>query len=139
MCLCTRRLAMGMVAAFVASGSRAHAAPAPEHELFVAGAFRLKDAAERAGDQGYGALIVWNGQIAGYGPSRVRERGETAGHAEQVAVLDAKQRLARDDLTRCVMYSTSRPCGACESAAAQAKIVRMYYGTDATDAGAPRP
>jgi tRNA(adenine34) deaminase len=127
-----------MATAFVASCSRVHAAPAPEHELFVAGAFRLKEAAVRAGDQAYGALIVWNGQIAGYGPSRVRERGETAGHAEQVAIRDARQRLARDDLAGCVMYSTSRPCGACERAAAQAKLSRMYYGQEATDAGAPR-
>jgi tRNA(Arg) A34 adenosine deaminase TadA len=137
MCRCTRRSAMGMAVAFVALCPRAHAAPAPEHELFVAGAFRLKDAAVRAGDQAYGALIVWNGQIAGYGPSRVRERGETAGHAEQVAIRDAQQRLARDDLTGCVMYSTSRPCGVCQRAAREAKLSRMYYGESAIDAGKP--
>jgi tRNA(Arg) A34 adenosine deaminase TadA len=51
---------------------------------------------------------------------------------------DAQQRLARDDLSDCVIYSTSRPCGACERAAAQARLARMYYGPDATDAGVPR-
>ena len=137
MCDCTRRSAMGMLAAIVAVPC-AHAAPAPEHEIFVAGAFRLKEAALRAGDQPYGALVVWNGQIAGYGPSRVRELGEAAGHAERVAIRDAQQRLAREDLSGCVMYSTSRPCGACESAARRAKISRMFHGPDATDAGVPR-
>jgi tRNA(adenine34) deaminase len=137
MCDCTRRSAMELVAAMVAV-PWANAAPAPEHETFVAGAFRLKDAAVRAGDQPYGALVVWNGQIAGYGPSRVRELGEAVGHAERVAIRDAQQRLAREDLSGCLMFSTSRPCGACESAASRAKITRMYYGPDATDAGVPR-
>ena len=51
---------------------------------------------------------------------------------------DAQRRLGRDGLSDCVMYSTSRPCGTCERAAAQAKLARMYHGPDATDAGAPR-
>jgi len=51
---------------------------------------------------------------------------------------DAQRRLGHDDLSDCVMYSTSRPCGACERAAAQAKLARMYYGREAIDAGAPR-
>ena len=76
-------------------------------------------------------------KIVGWGPSRVRELGEWAGHAEREAMRDAQRRLAREDLSGCVMYSTSRPCGACQRAAAQAKIARMYYGPDATDAGTP--
>jgi tRNA(Arg) A34 adenosine deaminase TadA len=128
---------MGLVA-IAALLPRAHAAPIAEHELFVAAAVRMKDAAVRAGDQAYGAVVVWNGQIAGYGASRVREFGEESGHAERVAIRDAQQRLAREDLSGCVMYSTSRPCVACQRAAAQAKLARMYYGPDATDAGTPR-
>jgi tRNA(Arg) A34 adenosine deaminase TadA len=37
-----------------------------------------------------------------------------------------------------VLYSSSRPCSACEAAAYEAKVARMYYGQDATDAGSPR-
>jgi tRNA(adenine34) deaminase len=50
---------------------------------------------------------------------------------------DAQQRLGRDDLSDCVMVSTSRPCASCQRAAAQARHARMYYGADATDAGKP--
>src|SRR6185295_12817181 len=128
---------MGLVA-FAALPSLSHAAPMREHELFVAAAVRMKDAAVRAGDQPYGAVVVWNGQIAGYGASRVRDLGEGSGHAERVAIRDAQERLARADLSGCVMYSTSRPCAACQRAAAQAKLARMYHGPDATDAGVPR-
>jgi tRNA(adenine34) deaminase len=116
-----------------AVGTRASAA-----NEFVAAAFRMKEQAIAAGDQAYGAVIVQAGAIVGWGPSRVRELGEWVGHAERVAMRDAQRRIGREDLSGCAMYSTSRPCGTCERAAAQAKLARMYYGPDATDAGAPR-
>ena len=111
---------------------------AADHRAFVAAAFDMKEKAVRAGDQPYGAVVVRNREIIGFGPSRVRELGDWVGHAEREAMRDAQRRLTRDDLSDCVMYSTSRPCGACERAAAQARLARMYHGTDATDAGAPR-
>ena len=131
-CGCTRRFLV--FAALAAAATRADAAS----NDFVAAALRMKEQAVAAGDQAYGAVVVRNSEIVGWGPSRVRQNGEWAGHAEREAMRDAQARLARDDLSDCVMYSTSRPCGACERAAAQAKLARMYYGPDATDAGAPR-
>ena len=105
---------------------------------FVAAAARMREQAVAAGDQAYGAVVVRGAEIVGWGPSRVRQNGEWLGHAEREAMRDAQRRLVRDDLSDCVMYSTSRPCGSCERAATQAKLARMYYGPDATDAGAPR-
>lgn len=104
---------------------------------FVAAAFRMKEHAISAGDQAYGAVVVQAGGIIGWGPSRVRELGEWAGHAEREAIRDAQRRIRRDDLSGCAMYSTARPCGTCQRAAAQAKIAGMYYGLEALDAGAP--
>jgi tRNA(Arg) A34 adenosine deaminase TadA len=132
MCRCTRRTFV-LAALGAAVGTRASAA-----NEFVAAAFRMKEDAIATGDQAYGAVIVRAGAIVGWGPSRVRELGEWVGHAERVAMRDAQRRIGREDLSGCAMYSTSRPCGACERAAAQAKLGRMYYGPDATDAGAPR-
>lgn len=134
--MCTRRSVIVMTAgAFAALASRAGAA---DHRAFVAAAFAMKEKAILAGDQAYGAVVVRAGEIVGWGPSRVRELGEWTGHAEREAMRNAQRRLARDDLSDCVMYSTSRPCGACEREAASAKLARMYHGSDATDAGAPR-
>jgi tRNA(Arg) A34 adenosine deaminase TadA len=121
-----------------ALASLATRASAADHRVFVAAAFGMKDKAVRARDQPYGAVVVRNGEIVGWGPSRVREHGEWVGHAEREAMRDAQRRLSRSDLSDCVMYSTSRPCASCERAAAQAKLVRMYYGQDANDAGPPR-
>ena len=133
--MCTRRSAIMVTAGTLAS--LATSARAANHRAFIAAAFAMKENAVRAGDQPYGAVVVRSGEIVGFGPSRVSELGEWIGHAEREAMRDAQRRLARDDLSDCVMYSTSRPCGACERAAAQAKLARMYHGPDATDAGAP--
>jgi tRNA(adenine34) deaminase len=132
-CGCTRRTLIGAAGAALIP-LRADA----QQRDFIAAAFRMREQAVAAGDQAYGAVVVRGGEIAGWGPSRVRQNGEWAGHAEREAMRDAQRRLARDDLSDCAMYSTSRPCGSCERAAAQARLARMYYGPDATDAGAPR-
>ncbi len=130
-CQCTRRMfVLAPLGAFVTT----HADAANE---FVAAAFRMKEHAISAGDQAYGAVVVQAGGIIGWGPSRVRELGEWTGHAEREAIRDAQRRTRRDDLFGCAMYSTSRPCGTCRRAAAQAKIARMYYGPEAADADAP--
>lgn len=106
--------------------------------LFVAEAQRMKELAIAAGDQPYGAIVVRDGKIVGYGPSRVVVDRNPDAHAERVALKDAQQRLGTMDLAGAALYSTSRPCPACESAAAQAGLDRMFFGPSAADAGRPR-
>ncbi|MGE0564113.1 MAG: deaminase [Pseudolabrys sp.] len=120
-------------------GHRGEAAPASEHARFVEQAFAMKRKAIDNGDQAYGAVVVRAGEIVGFGPSNVRERGEWVGHAEREAMRDAQGRLGRADLFDCVMYSTSPPCSRCQGVAAQAQLSRMFAGPDATDLGPPRP
>ena len=127
---CTRRSLI--VAAISAVHLRAEAAT----PKLVAAAFAMRDKAVAAGDQPYGAIVARDGEIVGWGPSRVRELGEWVGHAEREAMRDAQRRIGQD-LSGCVMVSTARPCGPCQRAAAQARLSRMYYGEDAIDAGQP--
>ena len=132
----SRRSFLGLLAALWSG--RAIAAPAPQHASFVDAAFRMKKDAVAAGDQAYGAVVVRAGEIVGFGPSRVIAKRDDNAHAEREAIRDAQTRLGRADLSDCVMYSTSRPCANCEQVAAGGRLARMYYGSDATDAGAPR-
>jgi tRNA(adenine34) deaminase len=81
-------------------------------------------------------VVVKDRRIVGFGPSRVVTRRDWTAHAEREAIRDAQARLG-SDLSGCVLYSTSRPCAACERAAADSNIARMYFGTEATDAGPP--
>ena len=136
---CTRRSAVTAIVVVLAGlATRAKAATPAEHREFIAAAFKMRDEAVRLGDQAYGAVVVKDGRIIGYGPSRVVLKKDASAHAEREAIREAQARLGTIDLSGCVLYSTSRPCGACERVAADAKIARMIHGADATDAGPPR-
>ena len=142
-----RRRAFGFVAAFLAACSGAcrwstataasdDANPA-SRERFYDAALALRRLAESWGDQPYGAVVVLDDRIVGEGPSRVIQRNDPTAHAEREAIRDAQRRLQREDLSGAVLYSTSRPCAACEAVAARARIARMIHGSGLTDAGAP--
>jgi tRNA(Arg) A34 adenosine deaminase TadA len=98
----------------------------------------MKRLAESWGDQAYGAVLVLNGQLVGEGPSRVVKNADSTAHAEREAIRDAQRRLQRNTLEGSVLYSTSRPCTMCESAAAEVGVKRMYYGERLQDAGVPK-
>jgi tRNA(adenine34) deaminase len=98
----------------------------------------MKDDAVRAGDQPFGAVLVVDGRILGFGPSRVVLKKDPTAHAEREAIREAQARLGRSDLTGAILYSSSRPCSDCERAAAIANVARMIHGIDAADAGKPR-
>lgn len=131
---CTRRFVLvGFVSVFAARFAQAQ----DQHREFIDAAFRMRDDAVRAGDQAYGAVVVKDGRIVGFGPSRVIQKKDQTAHAEREAIRDAQGKLGRD-LSGAILYSSSRPCSACEQAAAEANIARMIHGRGATDAGAPR-
>jgi tRNA(Arg) A34 adenosine deaminase TadA len=138
---CNRRTFVALTACGVVTTLRPLPAAADlgeREEYFIAEAFRMKRLAVASGDQPFGAVLVRAGAIIGYGPSRVVVDGNPAAHAERVALWDAQRRLGADDMTGAVIYSTSRPCAACEEAMARANVERMYFGMAATDAGRPR-
>jgi tRNA(adenine34) deaminase len=114
------------------------AARGAAHEHFIAEAARMRRLAETTGDQSYGAVVVKDGSIIGYGPSRVIADRKPDAHAERVALWDAQKRLGITDMTGAVMYSTSRPCATCQHALAAANLERMYFGPDGADAGRPQ-
>jgi tRNA(adenine34) deaminase len=97
----------------------------------------MRRLAESWGDQPYGAVLVLNGAIIGWGPSRVVKNRNFDAHAEREAIRDAQKRQGREKFPGAVLYSTSRPCSLCEAAAAQAGLARMYFGPSLTDAGVP--
>jgi tRNA(Arg) A34 adenosine deaminase TadA len=103
----------------------------------MARARELRDAAQRAGDQPYGAVVLRGDTLVGEAGSRVALHNDPTAHAEMEAVRDAAKRLGTRDLSGCVLVSTSRPCRMCEAAAGWARIERMVHGEALTDAGRP--
>lgn len=140
MCACNRRMLVAL-AGCGAVGLLFRASPAEalsDHEThFIAEAARMKREAVARGDQPFGAVVARAGTIIGYGPSRVVIDRNPAAHAERVALWDAQRRLGTKDLAGALIYSTSRPCAACEDALVLANVDRMLFGPAATDAGKP--
>jgi tRNA(Arg) A34 adenosine deaminase TadA len=112
--------------------------PAEEHRPFVEEAFRQRDLAVKAGDQPYGAVVVREGRILGRAASRVIQDRDNDAHAERLAIADAIRSSGRDMVAGATLYSSSRPCRACERVASGAGIARMIHGEGAIDAGAPQ-
>lgn len=130
-----QRIALAAVS--LAVPAQRSVAGAPGDKAFAVEAARQRDLAIAAGDQPYGAVVAFEGRIAGYGPSRVVVDRDPDAHAERVALADAARHLTPDQLARAVIYATSRPCSICQAALARARIARMYVGPDAVDAGPP--
>jgi tRNA(Arg) A34 adenosine deaminase TadA len=118
------------------------AQPVQAAEISLQEAMRRAEAlradALRAGDQGYGAVVLRDGVIVGAAPSRVVTNNDPTAHAEMEAIREAARRLGSRDLSGSVLVSTSHPCRMCEAAAGWAGISRMVYGPALTIAGPPR-
>ena len=100
-------------------------------------AFAMRAEAEARGDHSYGAVVVRNGEVVGFGPSCVVTDTDATAHAEMVAIRDASRRLGRADLSDCELYSTSHPCRMCETAAYWAGVRQLYVGKAVENVGAP--
>ena len=84
---------------------------------------------------GFGAVSGFEVFSGGEEDAETPERSD----AEREAIREARRVSGRTDLSGSVLYSTSRPCAACEHAAAEARVSRMYVGAAMVDAGVPRP
>ncbi len=78
----------------------------------------------------FGAVVVKDNKIIGYGNNKVLLEKDPTAHAEIIAIRDACKRINTHDLTGCVIYSTSEPCPMCLSAIIWANIKKVYFVTD---------
>ena len=78
----------------------------------------------------FGAVVVKDNKIVGYGNNQVLKEKDPTAHAEIIAIRDACKKLNTHDLTGCVIYSTSEPCPMCLSAIIWANIKEIYFGTN---------
>ncbi len=78
----------------------------------------------------FGAVVVQDNKIIGYGNNKVLKEKDPTAHAEIIAIRDACKSLNTYDLTDCVMYSTSEPCPMCISAIIWSNIKEVYFVTN---------
>jgi tRNA(Arg) A34 adenosine deaminase TadA len=135
--LLTRRSALLAPVLCGCFGQYALAEPLDSGILWIKAAEEMKQLALSWGDQAYGAVLVKNDRIIGYGPSRVVKNKDPDAHAEREAIKHATAQVGAQEVQGAILYSTSRPCSACELAAAKAGVHRMYFGRQVQDAGRP--
>ena len=82
----------------------------------------------------FGAVIVKDGKIVGRGHNRVLAAQDPTCHAEIEAIRDACRNLGTRDLSGCEIYTSCYPCPMCLGAIYWARLDKMYYGNNKTDA-----
>ena len=107
-------------------------------EDFMARAAAMRNAALASGDQGFGAIVVKGDRIVAETPSRVVVNGDPTAHAEMEAIRAAARALGTQDLSDCIMYSTSKPCAMCETAAYWAGLEGMVFASAGMAPAKPR-
>jgi tRNA(Arg) A34 adenosine deaminase TadA len=140
--LVTRRQCVSLAAmspAIFLFGSGMAEASDGDRQRFIGEAFRMRDVAVASGDQAYGAVLVIDRTIAGWGPSRVIADNDPNAHAERVALNAAIRSRGQKGVAGAVIYSSSRPCQYCQKALAAAGVSRMIFGESAVDGGVPQP
>jgi guanine deaminase len=91
---------------------------------------------ERASGGPFGAVVVKDGEIIGYGANAVTATNDPTAHAEVVAIRRACVRLAAYTLEGCTLYSSCEPCPMCLAAAYWARMDAIYYAATQDDAAA---
>lgn len=82
----------------------------------------------------FGAVIVLNDAIIGYGNNCVTSTNDPTAHAEIMAIRKACSHLGTYQLTDCIIYSSCEPCPMCLAAIYWARITQIYYGCTRQDA-----
>ena len=101
---------------------------------FMREAIRLANESVKNGGGPFGAVIVKDNEIiAGSSNSVTIDNAPTA-HAEVNTIRQACKKLGTFDLSGCVIYTSCEPCPMCLGAIYWAKIDRIYYGNNRTDA-----
>ena len=85
-------------------------------------------------DGPFGSVVVKDGEIVGEGVNVCTTRPDPTAHAEVEALRRAAERLGRDDLSDCELYTSCEPCAMCAAAIHWAGIARIYYAASVPEA-----
>ena len=100
------------------------------HEEYMDHAIKIANIAKLNGGVAIGAILVdsVSGVITSTGGSMVAVTHDPTAHAEINAIRKVAELLKTDDLFNFTLYSTLEPCHMCLSAAAWARIPRVFFG-----------
>ncbi len=82
----------------------------------------------------FGAVVVKDGVVVGWGYNTVTSSNDPTAHAEINAIRDACRNLDTFSLEGCVIYTSCEPCPMCLSAIYWARIERIFFACEMGDA-----
>lgn len=101
---------------------------------FMQEAIRLADESVKNGGGPFGAVIVKDGEIIAGSSNSVTLDNDPTAHAEVNTIREACRKLKTFDLSGCVIYTSCEPCPMCLGAIYWARIDRIYYANNRSDA-----
>ena len=99
-------------------------------------AIELAEQAASDGEVPVGAVLVFDGKVAGVGRNRREKNKNALCHAEIEAIHNACTNLSGWRLHKGTLYVTLEPCPMCAGAALSARVKRIVYGAPDTNTGA---
>lgn len=81
----------------------------------------------REGNNGFGAVIIKNGNIISSAHDMEATESDPTSHAEINAIKEASQKLGKN-LSECILVSTHEPCPMCAAAVVWSGISEIAYG-----------
>jgi len=102
----------------------------PMQQKYMHMAVRAAQQAKASGGVAIGAVLVENatGKVVSAAGSNVGVTHDPTSHAEVNCIRQACKQLGADDLYGYTLYSTLEPCHMCLSAAAWARITKVFFG-----------
>ncbi len=82
----------------------------------------------------FGATVVKDGKIIAAAGNLVTSTNDPTAHAEVVAIREACKVLDTFDLSGCEIYASCEPCPMCLGAIMWARIDKLYYAANRSDA-----
>ena len=99
-------------------------------------ALALAKEAAQEGEVPVGAVLVFDGKVAGVGRNRREGQKNALCHAEMEAINEACRNLSGWRLHKGELFVTLEPCPMCAGAALSARVKRIVYGAPDKNCGA---
>lgn len=100
----------------------------------MARAIALSEESVRRGGGPFGAVIARSGDIIAEAANNVTIEHDPTAHAEVSAIRKAARALGTFSLEGCEIYTSCEPCPMCLGAIYWARIDKVYYANNRTDA-----
>jgi len=104
------------------------------HDVLMREAIELSIKNIENGCGPFGAVIIKNGEIISKSVNRVTKDNDPTAHAEILAIREAAKRLKTFNLSGCIIFCSCEPCPMCLGAIYWARIDKIYYACNRSDA-----